>query len=153
MLRVETQSFKETIKLGEKFSRALKEKEVLILEGSLGGGKTTFVKGLTKGLGFRGRVLSPSFTLVRSYRSGKFFIYHVDLYRIEEEAIFELGLDELLGRDNSLTVIEWGSKIKKDLDKYIKIEFSFSGENKRKLRFSTHGYREDKLQLIAKELK
>lgn len=152
-MSIETLSSQETVKLGEKLSRILEKKEVLILEGSLGGGKTTFVKGLARGLGFKGRVLSPSFTLVRCYKLKKLSVYHVDLYRIKEEAMFELGLDEMLDGDNSLSVIEWGSRITKGLDKYIKVEFSFSGENKRKLKFSTFGYPRDKMKQIIEELR
>jgi tRNA threonylcarbamoyladenosine biosynthesis protein TsaE len=141
MLEKQSFSDKETSFLGKKFSKSLKPKDIVILEGALGAGKTTFVKGILKGLGYRAKVLSPSFTLVRQYKTKHFLVYHIDLYRLEKKDTFNLGLDEFLFSENSIALIEWGDKIKEDLVGYLRVEFLFLDENKRKLVFSSQGYR------------
>ena len=140
MNKIYTYSAKETIDLGRKFSRNLKEKDVVVFEGILGGGKTTFIKGVLRGLGIKAKVLSPTFTLIREYPNKKLHIYHMDLYRIKEKSIFELGVEDLLYAKSSIALIEWGEKIEDCLPSYIKVEFSMLGENKRRIKFSLKGY-------------
>ena len=139
-MRINSNSALETIDLGKKFSRTLSCGDVVVLEGDLGGGKTTFVKGILKGLGYKRRVLSPSFTLVREYKVRVFNVYHLDLYRLKHIDVFDIGIEDLLSDPKSVALIEWGEKIKDDLDKYIKVEFSFLGQKSRKLIFSSRGY-------------
>lgn len=145
-MKVKTYSERETINTGKKFARILKERDVVVLEGDLGGGKTTFVKGLLKGLGSKQRVLSPSFTLMREYKVKKLFVYHLDLYRLKRADALNLGLEDFLYSDKSISLIEWGGKVKQDLDKYIKVEFSFLGENSRCLEFSVKSLGEDRIE-------
>jgi len=85
--------------------------EILALHGVLGSGKTQLVKGLARGLGYRGDVTSPTFTLVHEYRGGRLPVYHLDLYRIkgEKEAI-AIGLEEYVPSDG-VTVIEWPERM------------------------------------------
>jgi tRNA threonylcarbamoyladenosine biosynthesis protein TsaE len=85
--------------------------EVLSLEGLLGAGKTTFVKGLAEGLGCRADdVSSPTFTLVHEYPGGRFPFVHLDLYRLEScEELAALGIDDLFA-GTSIAAIEWGDK-------------------------------------------
>ena len=96
---VETRSPEETIAFGRDLAKELQPPCLVLIEGELGSGKTTLVKGLVAGLG-AGReeeVTSPSFTLVHEY-GGAHKVYHVDLYRVETEAeLATLGLEELLG--------------------------------------------------------
>jgi len=148
-----TDSAKATIAAGKKLARILKPEDIVVLEGDLGGGKTTFIKGVLEGFGYRRRVLSPSFTLVRQYQIKNKCIYHIDLYRLERTDILNLGIEDLIYAKDAITVIEWGDKIREDLDKYIDIKFLFLGENKRKLIFSTKGYQRNKLEAIKKVLK
>jgi tRNA threonylcarbamoyladenosine biosynthesis protein TsaE len=131
-----TNSSKETIDLGKKFSSFLKEKDVVILEGMLGAGKTTFLKGVLKGLGKRNIVVSSSFVLLRQYKTKRFFVYHIDLYRLDKKEIFSWGIEDYLYVSGGITFIEWGRKIQNFLPSYIKIEFFFLGETKRKIVFS-----------------
>ncbi|MFA5272428.1 MAG: tRNA (adenosine(37)-N6)-threonylcarbamoyltransferase complex ATPase subunit type 1 TsaE, partial [Candidatus Omnitrophota bacterium] len=135
-----TYSAEETIDLGRKFSHNLKAKDVVVLEGALGSGKTTFIKGVLIGLGIKHKVLSPTFTLIREYFNSKLHVYHMDLYRIKESNIFELGTDDFLYAKSNIALIEWGEKIENCLSSYIKIEFSMLGENKRKIDFSIKGH-------------
>jgi tRNA threonylcarbamoyladenosine biosynthesis protein TsaE len=97
-----------------------KTSHVLALTGDLGSGKTTFVQGLARGLGVEGRVISPTFILMRKYeiknpKSKIKTFYHVDLYRLEEnleQEILNLGLPYLWSDPENAVVIEWAEKIK-----------------------------------------
>ena len=145
---VTTDSAQNTIALGKRFFRVLNPQDVVVLEGDLGGGKTTFIKGVLEGFGYQRRVLSPSFTLVRQYKIKNKHVYHIDLYRLQRKDCLDLGIEDLIYSKGSITLIEWGDKIREGLDKYIDIKFLFLGENKRKLVFSTKGYGKDKLESI-----
>ncbi|MBU0694560.1 MAG: tRNA (adenosine(37)-N6)-threonylcarbamoyltransferase complex ATPase subunit type 1 TsaE [Candidatus Omnitrophica bacterium] len=143
MIKRETHFSQETVSLGRKFSHILEEKDVVILEGALGGGKTTFIKGILEGLRYNGEVLSPSFTLVREYETKSFQIYHVDLYRVDKKIdIVNLGIEDYLYAPRTIILIEWGEKIKTILHQYIKVEFFFLTEFSRRIIFSSKGYKE-----------
>jgi tRNA threonylcarbamoyladenosine biosynthesis protein TsaE len=105
----ETASEEETIALGERLASRLPSRGVVLLIGNLGAGKTTLAKGIAKGLGAAApeEVSSPTFTLIHEYGSR---VYHIDLYRIENERqLRTLGLDELLDRD-AVILVEWGER-------------------------------------------
>jgi len=89
----------------------LKGGEVITLSGVLGAGKTQLVKGLARGLGYRGAVTSPTFTLINEYVGGRLPLYHIDLYRIKstEEAI-AFGIEDYLP-SAGVTVIEWPDRV------------------------------------------
>lgn len=113
-----TQSGADTIEVGRKLVRLLKPPQLLLLQGELGTGKTTLVKGIAQALDAAepDEVTSPTFTLVHEYdgtRDGKpVKLYHLDVYRLEGERQLEtLGLDELLTQD-ALVLVEWGEKFK-----------------------------------------
>ena len=116
MFKLKSTSANQTINFGKLFSRILKGPDVIILEGALGGGKTTFTRGILAGLGYKKRVLSPSFTLLRQYDLKKVSIYHLDLYRLEPSDIFDLGIYDFLYSEGIITLIEWGNKIRRGLD-------------------------------------
>ncbi|SHG39034.1 tRNA threonylcarbamoyladenosine biosynthesis protein TsaE [Thermosyntropha lipolytica DSM 11003] len=93
-------------KLGRKLASVLKEGDVAYLIGELGAGKTTLVRGIAKGLGYEGKVTSPTFTLMNIYE-GIMPVFHFDFYRLDEDADFEdLGLDDYVGK-GGVTLIEW----------------------------------------------
>jgi tRNA threonylcarbamoyladenosine biosynthesis protein TsaE len=105
-------SVEATQAFGESWAANLVGGEIFALHGVLGAGKTQLVKGLARGLGFRGDVTSPTFTIVHEYRGGRLPMYHIDLYRIknEKEAI-DIGLEEYLPAADGVTVIEWPDRI------------------------------------------
>ncbi len=111
----------ETKKLGESFGKKLKGGEVIGLIGQLGGGKTVFVQGIAKGLGIKEKITSPSFILMKSYpvKKGKIKnLVHIDCWRIKSENELEtIGLEDYLGKKNTVIVIEWADKVKKLLPK------------------------------------
>lgn len=102
----------------------LKGGEVLELRADLGGGKTTFVRGLASGLKSTARVASPTFTLNRIYKAGDLNIHHYDFYRLKEPGIMAEELSESLGDPKTITVVEWGKVVEEVLPKErIVIEF------------------------------
>ena len=101
----------ETAAIGERWGREVRAGLVIALRGDLGSGKTQFVRGLARGLGFTGRVHSPTFTLVNEYVGGRLTLLHLDLYRLETaEALGSAGLEEFLSPDG-VTVIEWAERL------------------------------------------
>lgn len=144
---VYTNSAEETISLGARFCRNLTKKDVVVLEGALGGGKTTFIKGVIKGLGIKAKVLSPTFTILRQYGTARLCFYHIDLYRLRENEIFNIGIEDFLYANNAITMIEWGEKIEGCIPSYIKIEFSLLGNNVRKIDFSLKGHKNRKIKI------
>lgn len=129
-----TDKAQKTFALGRKFFKSLKGGEVVLLEGALGSGKTTFVKGVLAAAGHKGRVLSPTFTLARQYQTKKFLFCHVDLYRLAQDQLFGWGLEDFLYADKVITLIEWGEKIESGLDRYTKIIFTHAGADRRKIK-------------------
>jgi tRNA threonylcarbamoyladenosine biosynthesis protein TsaE len=105
----------ETFALGERFGARLAGGEIVLLDGSLGAGKTVFVKGLAHALGIEpSEVTSPSFTLVNRHDEGRLMLYHLDLYRLEEgpSAAHAVDLEEVLADERAVVVIEWAERMK-----------------------------------------
>ena len=109
-----SQSAEETFRVGSEVGARLKGGEVLLLHGTLGAGKTVFVKGVASALGIEvDEVTSPSFTLVNRYDGGRLTLYHVDLYRLDEgaSAAHAVDLDELLADERAVLAIEWAERM------------------------------------------
>lgn len=99
----------ETRKIGFKIGSSLKENTIISLEGGLGAGKTTLVKGLAAALSIQEEITSPSFTIMANYQ-GTLRLVHIDLYRISgTEELEELGLQEIFD-SKGVSVVEWGEK-------------------------------------------
>jgi tRNA threonylcarbamoyladenosine biosynthesis protein TsaE len=120
----------ETEAAGENFGRGLRQGDLLLLDGDLGAGKTTFVRGVARGAGSTAHVASPTFQLVRVY-PGRVQLAHVDLYRVEASTeLGELGLEELL--DQGAVVVEWGNRMEAQDAALLSIEHL--GGDRRRLR-------------------
>ena len=126
-----TSSAAETIQLGRTLASHLEAGDVIALYGDLGAGKTTMIKGVAAGLGVRDVVKSPSFVIVTEY-AGRLPIYHVDLYRLNENSDFEsIGLDSYLEGDG-VCLIEWAERAEKALpDRAIRVRMSVEGSGRR----------------------
>jgi tRNA threonylcarbamoyladenosine biosynthesis protein TsaE len=128
-----TRSPEETFELGRKIGESIAGGSIILLRGDLGAGKTLLTKGLAEGLGIEAEdVTSPSFTLVNIH-DGRLRLYHVDLYRLDEGACRELGLEEMFEDRNGVTVIEWAERLGFTPDDAIEIEIEYLSENERKI--------------------
>lgn len=124
----------ETFAFGERFAASLSAGDVVLLKGGLGAGKTLLTKGIVSSLGFDvDEVTSPSFALVNLYRTEKFDVYHIDLWRIEGDAAFAVGLDDILHEENAVVIIEWAERLGRyNLRKrFFEIEIDGDGEDPR----------------------
>lgn len=107
-----TTTAEQTTNLGNQLAAELKGK-LVYLQGDLGAGKTTFVRGVAAGLGLKDRVVSPTFTYERIYGEGENCLYHFDLYRIgpSGDPLIEEELYELQMQENTTVIIEWPEKL------------------------------------------
>ena len=105
----ESDTISAGVELSESISKLITKKSVVVfLEGDLGAGKTTFTKGILKGLGYGELVKSPTFNLVEIHEIDECKIFHFDLYRINEEIeLEEIGLDEYLQERKAVCIFEW----------------------------------------------
>lgn len=132
-----TENARETKELGKKFAASLKGGEVIALTGNLGSGKTTFVQGLAEGLGIKDRIISPTFILMRQHQGKRLTLYHIDLYRLEEDVKGEfrnLGVEDSWGKEGNVVVVEWAEKVKDMLPSETKwVRFKNEGAEKRRI--------------------
>jgi tRNA threonylcarbamoyladenosine biosynthesis protein TsaE len=113
-----------------RLARHVRRGDLVLLRGEMGAGKTTFVRGLARGLGLAGDVMSPTFQLVRLYQ-GPVQLAHVDLYRLFDTAeLSDLGLDELL--DEGAVVVEWGDRLL--VPGAVRVAIDVLDERRRRLR-------------------
>ena len=107
-----TSSTLQTKKLGQLLAGEFHGGEIICLSGDLGSGKTTFTQGLLKGLKIKGPYTSPTFAIIKEYKTKQSTAYHIDAYRINSKSLIELGFKDFAGKENSITIIEWPEKIK-----------------------------------------
>jgi len=121
--------------LAEELAKSLRGGEVIEMIGDLGAGKTTFVRGLTRGLGCVVNVTSPTFSLMNTYSSGRLSVNHFDLYRLEDIGAVRHEIEEATSHPENVTIIEWAKQIDyiKDLIK-IRIDLDADEQN-RKIHF------------------
>ena len=109
--KVEVFSPEDTMALGERLGRQASSGDIICLNGELGAGKTVFTKGFAKGLGVTEDVVSPTFTIIQEYYSGRLPMYHFDVYRIDDpDEMYEIGYEEYFFGDG-VTLIEWSGLI------------------------------------------
>jgi tRNA threonylcarbamoyladenosine biosynthesis protein TsaE len=109
MASLTTKGADETVAVGQAVGSQLRAGDLVVLTGDLGAGKTTFAKGLARGLGVTQPVTSPTFTIVQEYE-GRVPMAHVDVYRLDRiQELHDLGFDELL--EGRVTLVEWGETI------------------------------------------
>jgi len=103
----------------------------IALRGDLGAGKTAFVQGLSRGLGSKGRVTSPTFTLLHQLEDGRLPLYHFDLYRIDGDECDALGFDEYFFDPALVCAVEWSERMGQLPRDYILVEITITGEDSR----------------------
>ncbi|WP_099974494.1 tRNA (adenosine(37)-N6)-threonylcarbamoyltransferase complex ATPase subunit type 1 TsaE [Lactobacillus terrae] len=128
-ITIQTSSYDETENLGKQFASDLIPGDVILLNGDLGVGKTTFTRGIASGLGITKNVKSPTFTLIREYKDGRIPLYHMDMYRLEDSMDEDLGFSEYFDGDG-VSIVEWPQFIKDELPKdHISISIRRSPES------------------------
>jgi tRNA threonylcarbamoyladenosine biosynthesis protein TsaE len=124
----------EMKQLGEEIGHSLKGGEVLELIGDVGAGKTTFTKGLAKGLGVAETVQSPSFTISRMYEAGDLTLSHYDFYRLNDAGIMAMEIASAVEDAHNITVVEWAESVAEILpESRIKIRILPQSETMRKV--------------------
>lgn len=105
-------SEQEMIDFGFNFAKKITTPTIIELIGDVGAGKTTFTRGLLKGLGFNGSVTSPSFTISKTYPlNDNKTLVHYDFYRLQDPGIMQEDLDESINDKNTITIVEWGDSV------------------------------------------
>lgn len=144
-MEVTTKTPKGTFALGKKLAAKLHAGDAVLLYGDLGAGKTELVKGICSGLGYKGRVLSPTFQIVREYKieckkqNAKCKIvwtrkiFHIDLYRLESGSGLE-GIEEYFGDKEAVTLVEWAERLSERQlpQKYLKVSIEILSESERR---------------------
>lgn len=135
MEKIILKSLKDTEKFAKKFAKILTGGQVILLNGDLGAGKTTFTKFVLRALGVRDEVTSPTFTIMKEYFGKKVKIYHFDMYRISSgEEAREFGLEDYIySKDkNTLVFIEWSENVLDILEgKFLKINITLGDNGER----------------------
>jgi tRNA threonylcarbamoyladenosine biosynthesis protein TsaE len=145
---LESKSIKETHDLAdlliktifynkEFFQKYFKGKAIVVsLEGSLGSGKTEFLKGIAKSLKLKNKIISPTFIVMRKYDLNDCFfksLWHLDCYRVfDKKSLTEIGFQDLINDKNNIIFIEWGNKFKNLLPKNsLRLKFKIIADDKR----------------------
>jgi tRNA threonylcarbamoyladenosine biosynthesis protein TsaE len=127
-------SEQEMLDFGQKYGETHQAPLVLELIGDVGAGKTTFVRGLARGIGVKEAVTSPSFTISKVYQGQNATLVHYDFYRLADPGIMEEDLAESINDPQAITIVEWGESIQNVLPQDRKIiEIKYIDENTREL--------------------
>lgn len=131
----------EMLSLSYDFASGLDRDSIVTLSGSLGAGKTVFVKGIALYLGIKEPIVSPTFTLVQHYNSNGKSLYHLDLYRLSDSAEFDLIDGRYILSSGSIVCIEWPDLIKEYLKNmsYYSVEISINQNGEREVVISKAG--------------
>ncbi|HTY54825.1 MAG TPA: tRNA (adenosine(37)-N6)-threonylcarbamoyltransferase complex ATPase subunit type 1 TsaE [Candidatus Binataceae bacterium] len=149
-LILHSSSSRETKAWGRRLASMLQGGELLGFTGDLGVGKTCFIKGLARGLNLREEdILSPTFTMIQEHR-GRMQLYHIDLYRLEEAGLDDLGLREYLF-SSGVAAVEWFDRLREvDELSCLSIRISYAGANLRTIEVTA---RDDRYIAIIEQLK
>ena len=141
--KVITNNVEETLELAQNFEAEKFPNMIICLDGELGAGKTTFVKGFAQALGITENITSPTFTIIKEY-AGELPLFHMDVYRLEGN-VEGLGLDEYFTR-GGVVIIEWSETIKDSLpEERIDIKIKVIDEDKRSFIITPHGAKYENL--------
>ena len=119
----------ETLKLGKKFAQGLNPKSIILLQGPIGAGKTSFVRGIAEGLCIEEDITSPTCALSHHYNSGTIPLIHIDLYRLKDSLMAKelfITEEEEAIQNKAMMVIEWPELIQPILKNFWKVEISYA---------------------------
>ena len=123
------ENLRETLTLGVNLSQKLNPQSIVLLQGPIGAGKTSFVQGIAKGLSITEDITSPTFALSHHYNSGKIPLIHLDLYRLENTSLAKeifYSEEEEASQSQAILVIEWPELIEPLIENFWKIEISYA---------------------------
>lgn len=134
MWQIKSTSSKDTLAFAKEMGSRLRGGEAIELISDLGGGKTTFTRGLAEGMGSKDLVHSPSFTISNEYRSGDLTMHHFDFYRLLEPGIMQQEISEVLEDPSNIVVVEWAEIIKGTLPSdRITVHIAALGDDEREI--------------------
>ncbi len=138
-----SKSVDDTLELAQNIESEKFPGMIICLNGDLGSGKTVFVKGFAQALGIEDNITSPTFTIVKEYVSGEAPLYHMDVYRLDDNK--EFGVEDYFNKDG-ICIIEWAELIEERLPRErLDITFKIVDENTRVLVFKPHGMQYEEL--------
>ena len=133
-------SREDTLALAGRFARALKGGEIIFLRGPIGAGKTVFVKGIAAAKGLKSSPTSASFSLMKEYKNKHHRLFHIDLFRLEEGEVFNLGFEEMLEDENAVILAEWPDPIRHMLPQdRLEMDFTLCGGDERRIALRAFG--------------
>jgi len=151
---IKSNSTDDTDKIAKAIADSLIVGTLFCMYGDIGAGKTTLTKSIGKYLDVREKITSPSFVILNEYHSGKFDLYHFDLYRLEEEGV-ETILDELREYStdpNALTIVEWAQFDQDELlGNRVALEIKYFDDDMREFCFEAYGKEQEALLSRIKE--
>lgn len=143
---ISSSSREQTLALAADFARALKGGEIVFLRGPIGAGKTVFVKGVASAMGLKSSPTSASFSLMKEYKNKSRRLFHIDLFRLEEGEVFNLGFEEMLEDEDAVILAEWPDPIRRMLPQdRLEIDFILQEGDERVIRLSSFGRVSDAL--------
>ena len=145
-------SEEETCKLAKIISECCFRGFLVTLNGELGAGKTRFSKALGEELGVKQTITSPTFNILKCYFEGKYDLYHIDAYRLENGENVDIGLEEVIEGDG-ITLVEWSSFIEDMLFEPLKIRIEVINETERRITFSSEYEKYNKVFETLREYK
>ena len=128
-----THSPEQTEAVGAALGKQLKPGAVIAYQGDLGAGKTAFTRGVACGLGAKESVTSPTYTIVNEYLSGKYPLFHFDMYRLASaDDLFDIGWEDYLDR-GGVCAVEWSENVSDAMEDAIAVTIEKLGENARRI--------------------
>lgn len=135
-----TTSREQTLALAAQFARLLHGGEIVFLRGPIGAGKTVFVKGVAASLGLKSSPTSASFSLMKQYKNKHTRLFHIDLFRLEEGEVFNLGFEEMLEDEKAIILAEWPDPIARMLpEDRLEMNFVLQQNDTRLIELTAHG--------------
>lgn len=144
--QVTTASPQQTQQLAARFAGLLKGGEIVFLRGPIGAGKTVFVKGVAKALGLKSSPTSASFSLMKRYQNRRVTLFHIDLFRLSEGEVFNLGFEEMLEDEKAVILAEWPDPVAQMMPRdRLEMDFVLDGADRRRIVLRSFGRISDAL--------
>ena len=141
-----TQSREQTLWLAVQFAQLLNGGEIVFLRGPIGAGKTVFVKGVAAALGLSSSPTSASFSLLKKYQNKHTRLFHIDLFRLEEGEVFNLGFEEMLEDEHAIILAEWPDPLARMLPAdRLELNFVLEEGDSRTIELASFGKVSDRL--------